>query len=427
MDWHMGRLIKYSFLFILLINNIFGADWYVSSSGSGNGSSTNTPGSLSTALAHTGWAASIAAGDTVWLRGGTYSNSQWTVSFSGSSGNLVTWRSYTNELARIDRQWRFSSNRYHRFRDIEFYDSKKSTYGTGYPYSQFDDSSPGYGNEWINCIIHDIHLCWGGTTAGSLVRGCILWYVGENVLEHTIYGGILNFSGNISGWVSGYDVNTSSVGVTVKSNIFFGSGITSGSDTRQTIIEMDGGDIEYNYTYTRVADAAKGGAIRIGYTGGTGYNGKIANNFVVGRSPLYILGSYSSLIITNNILHMQSGNEVLIHRETSTGSWTINNNKYTARDINVGFEDDGGNYTFAQWKSNFSYDANSVATNNALPADTVYIIPNQDVSKRAHIAVYNFSSANNVSVDVSSVLSNGDIYYLYSAQNYNAGAIKVGL
>src|SRR5262245_7385902 len=107
-----------------------GAQWYVAPTGSGNGT-LNTPGSLQTAFAQSGWASSIRCGDTVWLLGGTYSNPTWTLQFSGSSGSLVTWRNYQGQSVKIDGQWRFGNNRYHRIWGLELYDSKKGTYSPG--------------------------------------------------------------------------------------------------------------------------------------------------------------------------------------------------------------------------------------------------------------------------------------------------------
>lgn len=419
---------------MLLAVNIHGAEWFVSSSGSGNGS-LNSPGSLATALAHSGWAASVAAGDTVWLRAGTYTpgtleGDYWAVAFSGSEGSLVTWRSATNEWAKIDRQWRFGNYRYHRFRDLEFYDSFKGSYTTNPSedlYLHFDDSSPGPANEWINCVIHDVENCWSGDTAGASVRGCILWYVGNaNRLEHMIYPQCLSLVGNINAWCSGATVELGADGMKIADNIVWGQS--------QANTSLDGGEPDFrlaqisatmtnNFTYHGIGNTtlAYGGPL----SGGTlVLNSNVFATATVGIAPN---GAAVNQII-GNVFHMNAADNYAIIQAMGygTGTWTWDYNKYTARPPSTVRFEDPDSMTYAEWKTATGFDANSVATNSALPADAVYVIANQDQAKRAHIAVYNWTGADNVTVNVSSVLASTDYYQLYSAQNYQYGPIKSG-
>jgi len=126
--------MKFAFIFLLVCNSI-AADWYVSPqsqpASTGDGTLAN-PGSFLVAVYHTNWAASIAAGDTIHLRAGTYTNyaetnlgpwvyftgtnipsfssgAYYALSYKGSSNNFITWKSYTNEWAKIDGLWRFGN------------------------------------------------------------------------------------------------------------------------------------------------------------------------------------------------------------------------------------------------------------------------------------------------------------------------------
>ena len=87
-----------------------------------------------------------------------------------------------------------------------------------------------------------------------------------------------------------------------------------------------------------------------------------------------------------------------------------------------------GYLTFQQWTNdNPTFDQHSIWTNAATPTNMVYVIPNQDVAKRAHIAVYNFTHTNIVSVSMAGVLNAGDAYQLISLQDpegAGAGNIK---
>ena len=72
------------------------ADFYVSPTASNNGTGSFTnPWQLQTALNQPG---AVHAGDTIWLRGGTYQGS-FTSNLNGSSGNPITVRQYAGERA----------------------------------------------------------------------------------------------------------------------------------------------------------------------------------------------------------------------------------------------------------------------------------------------------------------------------------------
>lgn len=426
---------------------IQGSDFYVSSDGAGDGTLGN-PGSLTNAVAHNGWASTVAGGDTVWLRGGVYSNPKvvtdtanvsWMMSFSGAAGNLVTWRSYSNEWAKIDRQWRFGTSKYHRFRDLEFYDSFKGnnptniSYPNG-PWAHFDDASIGAtsGNEWINCVIHDVCNCWSGSTAGTSVRGCILWHVGLTGYDHVSYASGSNFVGNISAWHVQNFINLSGVSrLSVKSNIVFGSAqiVNASGYGGDILLGTHTFELINNCFYNRYLTDAQVKCFSI--DGATGQVASVNNNIIV--APLigsFGSGAFDSISFQSNIVHMASpfASYTLFQRATSGGSWTVDFNQYTAEPSQTcRFEDTPTLYnSLAAWQAGTGLDSNSKATNSAYPADVAVVIPNQDQLKRAHIAIYNWTRQNNVSVDVSGVLSSGDIYSLYSVQNYNAGPIKTG-
>lgn len=429
----------------VLLFIILAASFYVSPAGTGDGSFGN-PGALTNAVLHSGWADSISAGDTIWLRGGTYTNSitvtntsqvSWMLSFSGAEGNMVTWRSYSNEWAKIDRQWRLGSNGHHRFRDLEFYDSFKGnnptniSYPNG-PWLHFDDNGTGTtgGNEWINCVIHDVGNCWSGSTAGASVRGCILWHIGLNGYEHVAYASGTNFTGNICAW---HVCNFINLGggpiVSLKSNIVFGSG--------QDINAAASGDVQMgssvimsnNHFYNRYSSDKSVQCFSL--NGGAGKTVVMIGNTIVAPIIGYFgSGAFDSVSFQSNTIHMASpfAAYALFQRGTSSGSWAVDYNLYTSQpNQTCRWEDTPTSYTsLANWQAGTGLDSNSRATNSAYPADSVWVIPNQDQAKRAHIAVYNWTQQDNVNVDVSGLLSAGDIYSLYSAQNYAAGPIKIG-
>lgn len=403
------------------------ADWYVTTNGTGDGS-IGSPWSLQTATTN----ALLQPGDTVWLRAGTYfpvvTNSYlegalgWWTSVGGVSNNPVTYRSFTNEWAAIDRRWLLTS--YVRFRDLEFFDSLKGhnptneSYPNG-PWVQFVMSSS-VGDEWINCVIHDVDNCWGSSASTATVRGCILWHVGWNDFEHVCYPNAASFIGNICAWPLNRTFNNS-VGESVcNSNIIFGSGKTIGVSTdndinfgvdKATII----GNVCLNSNQTFSIDVTSGSVI--------------SNNICVGGKQPVLLEGTNSLFEGNMVYRNSSDANILIYfSATNPASWTVDYNSYYALPGSaITFANNGVyGWTFGQWQGNNGFDLNGT-TNISVPPDTVRVIGNIDQSKRCHIAVLNWSLQNNVTVSLAGVLNAGDSYRLYSAQNYNAGAIRGGI
>lgn len=416
------------------------ADWYVSTNGSGSGSILS-PWPLQTALTNS---SSVNAGDTIWLRGGVYfppstnaySNNDpaWLQAFvAGTTNNCITIRSYPGEWAVIDGLWS-SIQSYVRFRDVEFIDSLKGHHnptvvnsGNG-PWVHFSNGSS-IGNEWINCVIHDIH---DGFTGGYQVRGCVIWYVGWNSFEHVGYPAPANMHGNISGWHMSMftDGVMSNVGLPygtgVNYNIVFGGGQTV-TNEQWADINTSGSTtiIHSNYCYNYYANGISSPCISSTLID----NMSIIGNVFASPLPMTLGINGTNVSVQNNVCYQDStnGGGLVFYLSTPTGGYTIDNNQYySIAPDSVTFAY-GGVYSlsFATWKTH-GIDASSTATDSAHPSDAVYVIPNADTPLRAHIAVYNWTKADNVTVDVSSVMHAGQTYQLISAQNYNAGAIKTG-
>jgi hypothetical protein len=408
------------------------AQYYVApgTAASGDGSRQN-PWPLQVALTNT----ALVPGDTIWLRGGTYAPAAtnfysfnapgWLVSLRGAASNLITFRSYSNEWAKIDRQWRFGSSSYLRFRDLEFYDSFKghnptnSSYPNG-PWGHFD-SGGSTGNEWINCVVHDVHNCWSGDVGGSSIRGCILWYVGWSSPEHVAYGALTangSFSGNISAWTSGATIELGVPGININSNIMWGSGVVQNNPDKE-ILMVYGGSVFSNCFYETLASAL--------YNNGGGLvtaNG----NKIAGPYPIIGEGS-TNFTITGNTLYQNVvlANATLDRRNSKAGSWVVNSNAYYSKSAVV-FGNMGTNMDFSQWKALYpGFDKASACSNSTLPPDAVTVYLNADEPKRAHIAVLNWTRSDNITVSLSGALSAGDNYQLYSAQNYGAGVIRTGI
>lgn len=422
------------------------AQWFVSTNGTGNGTLAN-PWPLQTALTNS----VIQPGDTVWLRGGTYfptatfpsSGSTrlcWWQTVAGSSGNPVTYRSYTNEWAAIDRIWGNVTS-YVLFRDLEFYDSLKGYNLTNnmYPHGPWLHFSVSPGNEttWINCVIHDIDNGWSssaGWWSSGQVRGCIFWYVGWSVWEHVCYPAPAVFSGNISGWNSQNVINNTVANLVCSGNIMFGGGELE-SQNSSTDIQISAGYnnvISGNCSYRRLTDGTPGLALAGEADGSTVMT--ITGNLFAAPSPVALVGGSGGTInLVGNTVYASSTNFAGAVLQFTMGgtAWVCDSNSYfctpgtvNSPNASVRFLDSQTYDTLAQWQAATGLDSHSTASSSSVPADSVTVIPNQDQPKRCNIAICNWSRQNSVTVNLSSILSAGDSYSLYSVQNYNGGAVS---
>jgi hypothetical protein len=471
-------------LFVLAASVSRASDWFVATNGSsaGNGSITN-PWSLQVALTNDG---TVNAGDTIWLRGGTYApvitngidsiqevdtngnyvgtgEVEWVTGLNGpafgSSNSFVTIRSCSNEWAMIDGVWRDSYQPtdangkiqwgYLQFRDLEFYDSMKGHHATNYscggdytngPWSHFGPKFS-KAQDFVNCVVHDVDNCFGYTVRS--IRGCVIWNVGLDGYEHVCYPSpTSDFSGNVVGWTVNDIIEHSSPNFLMQSNIIFGSGQTS---TNSGGIEsnMDGVGVRfhnnYAYDYFPLAPNSQGFVL-----GGNGGSAIVTNNVIVEPSPITFLpNGYTNVVCDGNVVFMdmvianarESSSAVLDSVSTNTLFQTINHNQYFVNSspyAAFGFAQGkpGGGYLYFDWggwrAQNPTFDTAST-TNYGPPTNMVFVIPNQDEARRCNIAVYNFESNNTVGVNLSGVLNAGDPYKLYNAQDYNRGAIQTGV
>lgn len=420
------------------------SNWYAATNGlNSNLGTLASPWHLQHALTN----ASVVAGDTVWLRGGYYTNTLWDASMGTNWNNPtgswflthiatpsspITWRAYANEKPKIDRPWHFGGNddaNWNVFRDLEFIDTYKGSYTTNFEGVQPPHfSSLSSSNQWVNCFVHDVNGLWNGVSGGQSIRGCVVYYVGTIGLEHTLYPYCADVNGNIFGWGSGYHLHHGSDGMIVRSNIMWGAGVTGGSHG-ESEIWMQGGVTNAIITNNVIWDGAYAAvAVKLALPVTTG-TVLVANNFLMGRSPLAMI-TQCVLTSTNNVMAVTDTGAAyqVFDGEVSVGTWTLDHNHYTAKSpLNVLFNDNGTSRTFASWTgAHPAFDVNSTSTNSALPPDQVWVIPNQDQPLRANIAIYNGTLKDNVTVDVSSVLASGDTYQLYDAGNFGGAPIKTG-
>lgn len=389
---------------------------------------------------------SLVAGDIEWIAAGTYfppmrisqlsgtniplNGFGWLVTVANSSSTMVEFRSLPGQVAKIDRPFRFTNSGGIRFFSLEFYDSLKvfnpGNPGFSYPAPWIHfDSNGGYANEFVNCIIHDVNDCFGGLAGAIGVRGCVSWYVGSYYYEHFIYPYCTNLTGSINMWTSGSVMQIGPEGglLNVSSNIVSGTAILGhsvGNEQPEFLLSYGG-----TFSDNNIFEIIGGNYTALVHNGGTirAHRNKIAAHVPISAQGAQIVS------ITNNDLYMDGFSStfyVLARLGDSTGSWTVNANNYYSIGA-VHFNNTNTSRTFTQWKSDYStFDTTSTSSDSSVPSDSISVIQNVDDSKRLHIAVFNYSLADNVTVNVSSYIPQGCNYYIKSAQNYNGLPVKSG-
>jgi hypothetical protein len=248
----------------------FGATYYASVDGNGDGTSESSPASVTNAVN------SAQPGDTVYLRGGTYSG--WSASVhpvrSGTASAWITFEAYPGELPIFEGSG-VGGGTYEYIRYVGLV-SRGSSGGFGNGWTDGNCSTMSNGNlEYVNCIAdgNDIngiaHYCAGGLH----IKQCIVahngavdpsWSSGvnlfavqgsadQNVVEQTVSFENIDISSNHSDG-SGFIADQNSTGATFINNIGFRNGGSCIRITNSTNIQIinntcvhDGQDPTANY------------------------------------------------------------------------------------------------------------------------------------------------------------------------------------
>jgi hypothetical protein len=367
---------------------------------------------------------SIGAGDTIWLRSGTYqyAGGPDTMNQDGTEANPIVWRSYPEtdgSHAIIDFHYPGDLSSLHslkvrgnyiQLRDLEFFSSDprdrigdNATVNAGQRRGQVNIRAPYV--RIINCITHELHSGfshWEEST-DSVLYGCIMYNNGwiydpggpdhkqwnHGVYAHSLDSKLVKDNLNFQNYGYGFHLWSSNpgggtTGFTLEGNIGFmnsyAPGIPYETDGdfllggRDPVID---GVFTENYSYCKNRDVD----VRFG------------GNVLAG----------SSITMTDN--YFASG---LVRRRRDFANETYSNN--TAVGLTAGT-------TMQQWNgSQYVSWSPSGWTKTTTPTGTVTAVrPNDYENNRGHVAIFNWDQLDNISVDLSPILANNMPYTIWHA------------
>ena len=431
------------------------AGHYASPSGTSAGDGTVArPWDLKTAFAGAG--GRIQPGDTLWLRGGRYMG-PFVSTLMGSPSAPIIVRQYPGERATLDNmstsevtlkaasQWVW----YWGFETQNSYPSRQ----VFRPNCVYPSKA---NNKFINLVIHDcqVGMSFSNESQNSEVYGAIIYnsgYVGsdrthghgiytkndgttpkiirDNVVFNSFRNGIQVYTDAGSGQLRGIDV----VG-----NTFFNNGVLSSNSSASSNILIGGKEVadrivaSRNMTYYSPAIANR--SVRLGYSN-TLENGSLTftDNYIVGGGPLLDVGFWRQATVARNTF-AASAAMVELRDPTPVGhSWEANT--WVRDPASRAWQFGSSLMDYTGWKAATGLAANDQATALNPTQPQVFVRPNAYEAGRAHIIVYNWSRQGSVSVDLSQVLSPGDVYELRNVQDlwgapllsgtYGGGAVNV--
>jgi hypothetical protein len=377
------------------VRGLNATDFYVSPTANANGTgSLSNPWQLQTALYQP--SSVVHPGDTIWLRGGTYSGS-FSSGLVGTSANPIIVRQYPGERATIDGASSGSSTLWINGSYTWFWGFEVTNSLTNRPNVAFSRppglTVKGPNTRFINMIVHDTGqgFGWWMEAPDSEITGCLIYYNGNHHLDHGIY------TQNQNG------------GKLVADSIIFnnyGHGIQAyGTDTA----------FLNNYTFQGVTS----------FNNGLLSTGTSQRNLLIGGSN----PANNPKILNNMIYQVGPGDTDFDMGYVGGGctNATVTANRVTNTDfVNCLPVSMTGN-TFYGSISGFTQSQYPSNTYNQNPTGTwIYVRPNPYEAGRGNITVYNWNSASSVNVDISSVVPVGAAFEIRNATDFFNAPVLTG-
>jgi uncharacterized protein YjdB len=429
------------------------AGWYVAPTGlsSGDGSS-GRPWNLQTAL--NGAGGRVHPGDTIWLRGGTYTGAINTT-VTGTAAAPIIVRQYPGERAVLDANAGTSgstrgdffivSGSYVTFWGFEVMNSDPNRTSDTRPNLVIANASH---LKFVNLIVHDggIGFYTYPEQSDIEIYGCLIYNNGWQQPDfgngHGIYSkssaGPVYLRDNIIFNQFGYGIhvyaNAGSGGVNnihVEGNVSFNNGAidTDPVNSPNANILYGGGDpatggsIVDNMTYFSPNVGTHN--LMVGYSGTANIDLTVLNNYAAGGRTVFEVGSWRSLTMAGNSAFGAASNPVNL-RSAATGGFQLSNNRYYRDPALRAWLYSGTSYTFSGWQQAAGVGATDQAQAATPTQPQVFVRPSRYEFGRGNVIIYNWGRQSSVPVDLSGVLQVGARYEIRNVQNFFATPVASG-
>jgi len=412
-------------------------------SASGNGSA-GQPWDLATALNQP---AAVQPGDTIWLRGGTYSGA-FTSYLAGTVVQPIIVRQYPVEHATVNGNLTVFGH------DVWFwgFELVSPTASLG-QVNGINSRAPRA--KYINLVVHDA----SGTGIGFFdgadltpapdgeIYGSIIYNNGNlNNNDHGIYvdnnvgGKTVRDNVVFDNWCIGIQVYGTGPtqyvnNITVSGNIVFNNGTIGSSGGYDILmggsnVPVRGGVVSGNYTYRN--DRALTADIGF-YFSSSNQDITLTNNYFVGTMEL---DDWASALVTGNTVYSTTPVSVytsgqVINRGNVSGHVYSGNVFYgDATALRWGYKPTAGQgavtpYPFVAWQAATGLTSAGVYA-GSVPPNLVVVRPNVYELGRANIAVYNWTGQGTVAEDVAGVLTVGQTYRVMNVFNMYGAPVLSG-
>ncbi len=399
------------------------AGFYVAPTGNPAGNGTaQRPWDLQYALS--GARGRVQAGDTVWLRGGTY-HGAFRTNLNGADGRWIVFRQYPGERATIDGTLRADGS-YLAFWGFEVMQSAPDTYGI--------QANTDHGR-FINLIVHD---------AGT--QGVSFW---TPAVDAELYGCIIYNNGTHDNFDHGTYVHNEDGTKLITDNVFFNNlarGIQIYASPKNPVlrnIRVEGNVSFDNGTISTVVGARENlifnapvpteGMVGIGnmlyFAGNEGVNlrvGKYApqnnrdivlrDNYAAGgKVGLEMIEPWNKAVVTGNVF-IGSRDVVKVGGASLAGHYQWSDNTWVRDAAAKAWRDEDQAYDWDDWKGASGLGSSDSVVPEPPKETKVFVRPNRYEPGRAHIVVYNWGGGSDAEVDVSAVLKPGDRYEVRNVQ-----------
>jgi len=427
--------------------------WFAAPAGSSTGDGSSRPWDLQTAL-H-GGNGSVRPGDTVWLRGGTYTSaSPVTSTLAGTSSAPIVVRQYPGERAVLDARGATSSTSRGDFLTVA------GNYSTFWGFEVMD-SDPNRSDTRPNLIVVNAsHVKLINLTVHD---GGIGFYTFSEPVDIEIYGCLAYNNGwQESAFGNGHGIYAKSTSgpVSLRDNIVFnqfGYGIhiftIAGPDGLTNIhaegnVSFNNGALDADPVNSPNANILFGGSkpvrngtlvdnmtyfspnvgvhnLLIGFGTTLNQDLTVRNNYAVGGMLLLDVGWWESLTMTDNSL-FGSTSDMIWLRDSTLSGFQLANNRYYRDPTAPAWGYINTDYGFAGWQQVSGVGATDRAVTSEPAEPKVFLRPNRYEPGRANLIIYDWTRQATVPVDLSGIVRAGDRYDVRNVQDFFGAPVLSG-